>query len=452
MSKLACLLSAFLISIGIGVPAAWSQGFVKDVPTRPGVIERVKIVKPPRATAIVVLLPGGGGILAMSPDGTPQEKNNSFTTKAAPLFAKRGFIVALVDAPSDHLHEGARGIESFRGTAEHAQDLGAVIREMRQLAPLPVWVVGTSQSSTSAANVAARLGRDGPDGIVLTSTGAVIQKLSVDIGSISVPTLIVRNDKDVCPRSTASVSLWVYNTLHAKGVKSEYLTVSGGGPVQGDPCGGHYYHGYFGIEDQTVDLIANWIRQASPSAPTSQPGASGPVGGMSPGGPGRGSAGAAEGLFQRYDSNGDGVVTLDEFMAERRHSLLGMDKNGDGFVSQDEYIAGAPDAMPMPRRTAMFAALDKNGDGKLSPDEIDAASRAIFHILDQRGDGRLTAQDFAAFRGPPVVIMIGVPTGGPTGGGPMGGGQMGGANEGGGQPGANTNNGGARRGGGRQQP
>jgi alpha-beta hydrolase superfamily lysophospholipase len=46
----------------------------------------------------------------------------------------------------------------------------ALIAALREDAPVPVWLVGTSMGTVSAANAAARLMTGGPDGLVLTST------------------------------------------------------------------------------------------------------------------------------------------------------------------------------------------------------------------------------------------------------------------------------------------
>jgi len=40
--------------------------------------------------------------------------------------------------------------------------------------------------------------------------------------------------------------------------------------------------------------------------------------------------------FNRHDSNGDGAISLDEFMAQSRHMMDRMDENGDHMIDQSE--------------------------------------------------------------------------------------------------------------------
>jgi len=67
-----------------------------------------------------------------------------------------------------------------------------------------------------------------------------------------------------------------------------------------------------------------------------------------------------EGLFRRFDANGDGVLGPDEMppgLARRLHSL---DRNGDGAISPDELPAGQP------RR---LRPIDRDRDGVDDRDE-----------------------------------------------------------------------------------
>ena len=127
--------------------------------------------------------------------------------------------MALVDAASDfldHNHNDTRDANGFlhgsglRGHRlpnrlygdKYLQDLAAVMNDLRGRYPnLPLWAVGTSQGTISAAVAAANVSPP-PDGIVLTSSltgpSALEDLQSVDLEAINVPALIVTNQDDAC--------------------------------------------------------------------------------------------------------------------------------------------------------------------------------------------------------------------------------------------------------------
>ena len=80
-------------------------------------------------------------------------------------FADHNFMVAVVDVPSDR-QQGMGAI--FRMSNAHAGDIGAVVAYLKSQASLPVWLIGTSMGTFSAAE-GAIAGKD-IEGLVLTST------------------------------------------------------------------------------------------------------------------------------------------------------------------------------------------------------------------------------------------------------------------------------------------
>jgi pimeloyl-ACP methyl ester carboxylesterase len=210
--------------------------------------------------ASVILFTGGPGLLGSQRQSWLNGKN--FLIRSRAKFAAAGFLVASVDGPSDHL-EGLD--DDFRTSAEHAGDIAAVIAYLRQKAAVPVWLIGTSRGTTSAASIAARLKSGGPDGLVLTSSIvaptrqlAPIQS-TVDVASITVPTLFVHNQDDACMACPFSaVPALMARFTHAP--RKELIAVSGGSTPLSDPCEALSRHGYIGIEDEVVGKIAAWIK------------------------------------------------------------------------------------------------------------------------------------------------------------------------------------------------
>jgi len=251
--------ASILLALVAGGASACAEELIQ-LPTRPGVSQPFWLLTPPgKPVASVILFTGGPGILGSQRNA--QLKSNNFLIRSRDKFAAAGFLVASVDAPSDHLE----GLESFRASAEHAQDIAAVIAYLRQKAPAPVWLVGTSMGTISAANVAARLKSGGPDGLVLTSSIVASNRRaspvsdSVDVGSVVVPTLIVHNRDDACAACPfGAVPGFLARFTHAP--RKELIAVSGGSAPLSDPCEALSRHGYIGIEDEVVGDIARWIK------------------------------------------------------------------------------------------------------------------------------------------------------------------------------------------------
>lgn len=234
---------------------------VVDIPTRPGVTQRMIVLapsEPPKAA--VVLLPGGHGGLHVFPNGSMKWGEGNFLVRTRQLFAEQGLMVAVVDAPSDRQSPPYLG--GFRQTPEHASDLKAVIAWLREASKAPVWIVGTSRGTQSAAYVATVLsGSEGPDGVVLTSTVLTEDKgrpvPAMPLGKIRVPVLVVHHEQDgcsVCPFSEIPALM-----SKLKNTSRTQLLSFKGGQNDGDPCEGLAYHGFNGLETEVVRQVAAWV-------------------------------------------------------------------------------------------------------------------------------------------------------------------------------------------------
>jgi pimeloyl-ACP methyl ester carboxylesterase len=139
-------------------PCAAQDEEVRTVATRPDVTESFLLIRPATSpVASVVLFPGGEGVAHVDRLRTEGDGQSNFLVRNRRRFAEAGFLVAVVDVPSDH----AAGYGRFRGSKEHARDVAAVLAESRREAPVPVWAIGTSMGTVSAVNAAVRL-RDAP--------------------------------------------------------------------------------------------------------------------------------------------------------------------------------------------------------------------------------------------------------------------------------------------------
>jgi len=255
-----------------------------EIKTRPDVTQKFILIKPAHPVASVILFAGGKGTLQLSSFfGKPiinwGEKN--FVVRTREDFAKQGLMVALVDAPSDKKSGGpgpkgglntmSKDNEMFRMSNEHAQDIKAVISYLKNEANIPVWLVGTSFGTFSAANGAIRI-REEIDGIVLTSTMSCghatwptkIQKgvLAMGLDKIIVPSLIVSHKDDKCFATPASDAPKIKEAI-ANSTKVETVYFTGGKKAIENECWGLSAHGFYGIEKQVVAAIVGFIKANS---------------------------------------------------------------------------------------------------------------------------------------------------------------------------------------------
>ncbi len=241
MSRLFRFVLAFGLLMWLAAAARAEQ--TVNLPTRPGVTQAIVFTEVPHPAANLILFPGALGRLS--------RVGNNFLIRVAPNFAALGFNVAIADAPSDQPNGMPDG---FRTSAAHAQDIAAVIAFLRQHAAVPVWLVGTSRGTISAASLGAQLGPSQVAGVVLTSTVWV----HVALDQLRVPTLLVHNRDDGCQESPFDRAALGLTQLSAAPAKD--LIVVAGGRVRSGPCEALSPHGYYGIEDQVVPPVAAWIK------------------------------------------------------------------------------------------------------------------------------------------------------------------------------------------------
>ena len=68
---------------------------VIDIPTRPGVTQRMLVLSPAEPKAAVVLLAGGHGGLQLQDDGSMKWGNGNFLIRSRQMLADRGVMVVV---------------------------------------------------------------------------------------------------------------------------------------------------------------------------------------------------------------------------------------------------------------------------------------------------------------------------------------------------------------------
>lgn len=101
-------------------------------------------------------------------------------------------------------------------------------------------------------------------------------------------------------------------------------------------------------------------------------------------------------LMERYDTDGDGALTVEEITAARAAQLQEFDADGDGSLSLEEYQALWLEAM-RERMVDRFQQHDADGDGAVTREEFSRDLARMVARRDANGDGMMNEDDM---RGP----------------------------------------------------
>ena len=117
----------------------------------------------------------------------------------------------------------------------------------------------------------------------------------------------------------------------------------------------------------------------------------------------------ADRYLARIDTERKGFVTLQDAERYAAAQFDRLDTNHDGVVDHDEFLASAkrsldrvsPARKPqvqrsLDRRETLFKTLDQKGDGKLTKDEYLAGTREHFAEIDVKKSGMITTEDLRA--------------------------------------------------------
>jgi pimeloyl-ACP methyl ester carboxylesterase len=261
-------IAGMLTAVVFGTASAATTKLVA-IETPRGARQAFIVIKPDSPFASVILFAGGHGALGLNSEASMRWGAGNFLVRSRHSFAAHQLMVAVTDSPSDR----PQGMNAnFRMSGAHARDIGAVAAYLKQQAAVPVWLVGTSMGTFSAAGGA--IAAKGVDGLVLTSTITRSKSewkiaashpngvASMPLQQIGVPTLIVSHRHDGCRFTPAADAAKLSKRLAAAS-KVEVTLLDGGDPPRSDPCEAHSQHGFLGVEAQAVSAIARFIKANS---------------------------------------------------------------------------------------------------------------------------------------------------------------------------------------------
>lgn len=217
-----------------------------------------------------MLYAGGLGTLDLgSLFGRPTIGNasyaNNFLVRVRDKFVDKGYVAALPDVPSDR----KKLDYIYRLGEDQVTDAKATLAFLKNRYNAPIWLVGTSASSLTVANVAGRVS-DQISGIVLTASVTQVPSnyavyssfpegtASTNLSAVKIPVLIVSNTEDACNLSPSTDSELIKTRL-TNSPRAVVKYFSGGDPPRSEPCNALSRHGFLGIENEVVESILGFV-------------------------------------------------------------------------------------------------------------------------------------------------------------------------------------------------
>ena len=234
-----------------------------SLPTRTGVTTSYWWMPRDNAKANLILLSGGSGGIGYR-NGAPQ--SNNFLIRSRDHFATGNLAAAFNVALLGNATDRRQLDPALRATPEHVADIAAVVAHIRAKNAAPIWLVGTSQGTISAAAAAISLG-DKINGVVLsasytsfkTPTSVPQQALS----AIKIPVLVISHEGDTCRVTLPHENKYIMEKLTQAPVK-RLMLVSGGRDPTGNECEALHWHGFINMEAEASKIITDWVLNPKP--------------------------------------------------------------------------------------------------------------------------------------------------------------------------------------------
>jgi len=251
------LLILAIILLTISTPAL-AVTEMRSISTRPGVSLEFLFMAPDRMQSrdALILFPGGNGAVPFRITSGGTAYGWSFLVRSSDAFVQRGLAIATINPPSDHPTGMSAG---FRESPEHAEDIAKLAAYLKSQGYERIFLVGNSRGTLSVASLATQLKDAHIRGVVLTSSleyDGFMRWLPLE--RLLQPVLMIHNSEDACRVSSfpeaekTRASLRNHTTV-------DFVEISGGAASRSEPCNDLSAHGFFGMEDKVVQVIADWV-------------------------------------------------------------------------------------------------------------------------------------------------------------------------------------------------
>lgn len=226
------------------------HGQVFDIAHHQDLPTRTILISAPTPKALVLLFPGGGGLLRLQEDGST--KNRHTFVRSMSLWAQYQIDAVLVDTPYD-LGDLRRG--NLREQKDHMSRVGEVVQYYKTSTNLPIWIFGHSMGTSTATYFASQLNEPSNllSGVIIAGT---IKTASLD-DRVNLPVLGIHHSDDACVGTPMSVTRGIIEARPKKYV-SKFEMIEGG-ISEGNVCDSFAYHGFNQTEPELVKRAAQFI-------------------------------------------------------------------------------------------------------------------------------------------------------------------------------------------------
>jgi len=222
---------------------------VFDVSYKDDAPTRTLLAPTKNAKAVVLLFPGGGGVLRLQDDGSTT--NFHTFVRSQNLWAQYGIDAVLVDTPYD-LGGGMRNSRSIR---DHQQRILNVVTYYKEKLNVPVWIFGHSMGTVSVTEFV-NGGKEKEKLIAGVIVAGTYRSATVD-SDVSIPVLAIHHVDDGCAFTPFVASERIISSRPNKTI-SQFVQLDGG-ISEGDVCASKAYHGFNQREPEFIKAAAQFI-------------------------------------------------------------------------------------------------------------------------------------------------------------------------------------------------
>ena len=250
INKLVFIKKYLFFALVIALQSFSSRAEVIDIPHADGVATRTFLLSPTQPKALVLLYPGGGGMLRLDESGYTPSRHTFVRSKD--LWIQHNIAAVLVDTPYD-LGDLRRG--DIRGFSDHLQRTQEVIEYFSDRYDVPIWIFGHSMGTSTVFNLLNKRAeiQSKLHGAIIAGT---VRSAFIE-DKVKLPLIAIHHNLDSCLGSLPENSKNIINK-RSPNLTSKLLLIDGGISI-GSECESLSYHGFNQTEQLLIEGAVQFI-------------------------------------------------------------------------------------------------------------------------------------------------------------------------------------------------